>query len=119
MINFYIWAANILLIGLIRPTIQCNTTTLQGCLLDGITETTKMSLLDYPAYGYGFWFQYLSIQTTIFLNSKTSAKVEGLLILREINPDTSKYRVFFIKIGKTEMLIRKNIYISNINQKTN
>ncbi|CAK69568.1 unnamed protein product (macronuclear) [Paramecium tetraurelia] len=95
MINFYIWTASIILIGFIRPTIQCDSNTLQGCLLDDTTETTKMSLLDYSAYGYGFWFQYLSTQTTLHKSKTTFPKIEGLLILGEINPDNFKYRVFF------------------------
>lgn len=56
MIGSYIRIATFILIGLIKSSIQCDSATLQGCLLDDSTETIKMPLLDYTAYGYGFWF---------------------------------------------------------------
>ncbi|CAD8188236.1 unnamed protein product [Paramecium octaurelia] len=95
MIDFYIWTVSIILIEFIRSTIQCDSNTLQGCLLDDTTKTTQMTLQDYSAYGYGFWFQYISTQTTLYESLTTFPKIEGLLILREINPETLTYRVFF------------------------
>ncbi|CAK62062.1 unnamed protein product (macronuclear) [Paramecium tetraurelia] len=94
MIDLYIWIARIILIGLIRPSIECDSTTLQGCLLGDTTETTRISLLDYSAYGYGFWFQYLPWNIFLIDDLVKLPNPEGFLLIREINPDTSKYRVF-------------------------
>ncbi|CAK62039.1 unnamed protein product (macronuclear) [Paramecium tetraurelia] len=100
MIDFYIWTASIILIGLIRPTTQCDSKTLQGCLLGETTETTKISLLDYSAYGYGFWFQYLAMSFILSDDLAKFPNLEGFLLIREINPDTSKYRVFLYQDWK-------------------
>ncbi|CAK62032.1 unnamed protein product (macronuclear) [Paramecium tetraurelia] len=54
-----------------------------------------MSLQEYSAYGYGFWFQFLCTHHIFQDDLNAYPKFEGFLILREINPDTSKYRVFF------------------------
>ncbi|CAD8120689.1 unnamed protein product [Paramecium sonneborni] len=95
MNRFQIIKVSLLLIDFIRQTIQCDSNTLEGCLINKNIETTEKSLKDLTAYGYGFWFQYISTQLTLYESLLTFSQIEGLLLLREVNPENQQFKTLF------------------------